>query len=794
MKPIIGSISINKDSNVKELLRNSSYGALTLIAVMIIVSLLGLDLELIPLIFFTLAYSMTALVLFLKADSINKTVLNWLVTASALLYISSIVYLTGGLSSPFIGLYLVWVAMEMLWISVDKGVFVAFISLLTFSILMFLQYFKIIDQGYFISSFNPYESHPYMIILLTGFIGTFGGVTYLVRLLALSLMQKRQELLEANIEINKKVNELEFFYNVSKDTTDIQTFDVLTNYFLKSISSAVKANRCAMYLHEATEFVLENSLGKKFKNRIDINPLDYQYFDVKETQAIETEKGPIQKALGTKGRLLYIPLISKDDLIGFIIVQGHESSRESISLVNALVPQISSSTHNSLLYNELERKEKEAEEAADYLRKNKEAVLNILEDISILNIKLEKAIAQTKSMYRIAVDISKSIELDILLDSILNNAMSLVSADAGIIMLTNKGKLVPYKENNFNMKSESKDFPWNDAFNKRDTVVVNDLNKYKDFSAKHKGYTNSISVPLIQNKRILGLICLFNKPKDFNEEDKKLIITLANQATITLLNAKILEREKETVKKLKELDRMKDDFVASVSHELKSPLTSIKGYLELLLEEEAGEVSRKQKEFLEIISQSSERLHRVIIDLLTFSKIESDKLNLKKEPNYLNEVLKKSITSIKPEMDRKQIRLKTNIEDNLPLVKIDSDRIDQVILNLLSNAIKFTEKQGTIQVEVKKEGNKIIASVADSGIGISNEDQSKLFTRFFRSAAAVTRRTPGTGLGLAICKGIIEQHKGKMWVESEVGVGSVFSFHLPICRIDSKEKGRRKSA
>lgn len=229
----------------------------------------------------------------------------------------------------------------------------------------------------------------------------------------------------------------------------------------------------------------------------------------------------------------------------------------------------------------------------------------------------------------------------------------------------------------------------------------------------------------------------------------------------------------------KEIDRLKNEFVSTVSHELRTPLTSIKGYIDLLLEEEAGKVNQTQREFLRIVKQNNDRLVSLINDLLDVSRIESGRVHLKIKPQNINDILIEVIDTFKTLANQKKQILKFKNLNNLPDVAADRDRLSQVVTNLISNAIKYTPTGGTIEIEAKRKNGMIEVYVTDTGIGISTEDQESLFTKFFRVDTSLTRDVGGTGLGLSICKTIIELHGGKIWVNSMLGKGSAFAFSIP---------------
>lgn len=232
---------------------------------------------------------------------------------------------------------------------------------------------------------------------------------------------------------------------------------------------------------------------------------------------------------------------------------------------------------------------------------------------------------------------------------------------------------------------------------------------------------------------------------------------------------------------LKEIDKMKSGFVSNVSHELRTPLTSIKGSVELLLGEAEGPIIEGQRIFLNIIKNNTERLIRLISDLLDLAKIESGKVEMHKRLTDINNLVKEVITSVRPLIEEKDINLENLVVSALPKVMVDEDRIKQVLVNLISNAIKFTPPDGFIGIMGQEKSKEIVVSVKDNGIGIDPANFKKIFTKFqsVDVPESVRGQVKGTNLGLSICKNIVEAHGGKIWVESELKQGSIFSFSIP---------------
>jgi PAS domain S-box-containing protein len=229
-----------------------------------------------------------------------------------------------------------------------------------------------------------------------------------------------------------------------------------------------------------------------------------------------------------------------------------------------------------------------------------------------------------------------------------------------------------------------------------------------------------------------------------------------------------------------EAERAKSEFVSTVSHELRTPMTSIKGYTDLLLMGAVGELTEQQRHFVSIIRNNADRLTALVNDLLDISRIESGRIELHMKPVAIQDVVDQVTSSLQPRASSRDLTLKVDVDPNLPAVWGDSDRIAQILVNLIGNAIQYTPPGGEIAISARVRGEKMEISVADTGIGISEENQRKIFDRFFRADDPLVQETPGTGLGLPITASLVEMHGGEIWVESELGEGSTFTFTLPL--------------
>jgi signal transduction histidine kinase len=258
---------------------------------------------------------------------------------------------------------------------------------------------------------------------------------------------------------------------------------------------------------------------------------------------------------------------------------------------------------------------------------------------------------------------------------------------------------------------------------------------------------------------------------DYRSSDE--IGTLAQ--TFNLMSETIQIKEQEA----KKVEISKDEFLAMITHELKTPLVPIQGYADILLGEHLGSLNKDQKERLEVIKSSSASLLQLISDLLDAQKLELGQLKIKKQTENVKHTVEKTITAMMPQANAEEIELTSNIRSDI-YANYDDERIIQVLTNLIKNAIKATApKNGIVQIFVEDKPDEVKISVKDNGTGLPKDSLDKIFRKFYQVDTSTTREKGGSGLGLSICKGIVENHGGKIWVESEFGKGATFSFILP---------------
>ena len=294
------------------------------------------------------------------------------------------------------------------------------------------------------------------------------------------------------------------------------------------------------------------------------------------------------------------------------------------------------------------------------------------------------------------------------------------------------------------------------------------------------GIKAAIGAPMLWEGKGIGAIWVARDyAGPFSEKDITLLKTFADQAVIAIQNARLIREIEEKSRELEAASRHKSEFLANMSHELRTPLNAIIGFSEVLSERMFGEVNDKQAEYLRDILESGQHLLSLINDILDLSKIEAGRMELEPTDFDLPSAIGNTLTLVRERAHRRSITLERTVDERLGMIHADERKVKQVLLNLLSNALKFTPEGGRIDVRAAMRDGTAEISVADTGVGIAPEDQEAVFEEF-RQVGTASKEVEGTGLGLAISRKFIELHGGRIWATSEVGIGSTFTFTLPL--------------
>ena len=304
-----------------------------------------------------------------------------------------------------------------------------------------------------------------------------------------------------------------------------------------------------------------------------------------------------------------------------------------------------------------------------------------------------------------------------------------------------------------------------------------------------------LGVPINLGKEVIGVMSVQSTTQTsrFGETDERLLSTIASQVSIALYNAHLFEEAEKARAVAEESSEAKSTFLSTVSHELRTPLTSVIGFAKIIKkrlterilpfvqsdEKKTHRAINQVTQNLDVVISEGERLTTLINTVLDLAKIEAGRLDWNVEPVEVQAIIQQATAATSSLFDQKSLPLNLEIEDTLPTINGDKDRLIQVLINLISNAVKFTD-EGEVSIKAYQKDASIIVAVKDSGIGISDEDLPKVFEKFKQVGDTLTDKPKGTGLGLPICKEIIDYHEGDIWVESEIGKGSTFMFSIPL--------------
>lgn len=312
-------------------------------------------------------------------------------------------------------------------------------------------------------------------------------------------------------------------------------------------------------------------------------------------------------------------------------------------------------------------------------------------------------------------------------------------------------------------------------------------------------HRTKIVVPLLHQNQETGILFLGeHKSLGYSSRDIEMLESIAGELAVSIRNSLSMEEINELNKslqrrideatkelrfsnrQLQRLDEAKNEFISMASHQLRTPLTSIKGYLDMMLEGDLGKISPTQRAVLREAFSSSERMVRLINDFLNVSRLQTGKFTIDKQSVDIAQILRDEVSLLKVVADQRSVEMVLKIDKKIPSLAVDSEKIRQVMLNMIDNAIYYSNPHKKVVITLKSSGKMIEFSVKDSGIGVPKSEQANLFGKFFRGTNAKKRRPDGTGVGLFLAKKVILSHDGEMIFESEEGKGSTFGFKLPV--------------
>jgi signal transduction histidine kinase/HAMP domain-containing protein len=472
-------------------------------------------------------------------------------------------------------------------------------------------------------------------------------------------------------------------------------------------------------------------------------------------------------------------LIAKGDLDTFV----DKSSSDEIGILAQHLDNMRGSIKK--LFQELSESKGKLEEYSRTLEQK----------VTMRTEELARSVEELTALGEISQVVSSTLDIEKVLTSIVRHAVQLSDTDAGTIYEFDEKEQIFIPRINYGMSAEFIDALRESKLRLGDETVIGqaarkrapgqvpDLAKVSDYplpSLLDEGYRALLALPLLRENRLIGGLIVRRKTAgEFPPSVVDMLQTFAAQSVVAIHNAQLFREIEDKGQELEIANKHKSEFLANMSHELRTPLNAILGYSELIIDNIYGEVPEKIREVLERVEKNGRHLLSLINDVLDLSKIEAGRLTLTLNEYSMQDIIQTVFTSVEALAVEKNLDLKTTVPNDLTNGKGDGQRIAQVVLNLIGNAIKFTD-QGEVNVEAAVSNESFLISVSDTGPGLSETDQLKIFEEFQQADGSSTRKKSGTGLGLSISKKIVEMHGGRIGVESTLGKGSKFWFRLPI--------------
>jgi signal transduction histidine kinase len=508
--------------------------------------------------------------------------------------------------------------------------------------------------------------------------------------------------------------------------------------------------------------------GQAIRDRAPVNILD-MHMDLRLTEA-----GREDARVGGYRSMVVVPLLRQDEAIGALAVTRREpggSTDDEIALLQTFADQAVIAIENARLLTELRARTQE----------------------------LTRSVEQLTALGEVGRAVSSTLDLETVLTTIVSRAVQLSGLDGGVVFeydegaeefvqraMTDTGEALAEARRATRIR-KGEGVLGRTAIT-LEPVQVADIAMPGAYEGRLRdillasGIRAILAVPMVREGQLIGCLGVTrNQTGEFPAETIDLLRTFATQSALAIQNARLFREIEQKSRELEAASRHKSEFLANMSHELRTPLNAIIGFSEVLVDRMFGELNEKQDEYLKDIYASGQHLLSLINDILDLSKIEAGRMELEATDFDLPSAIDNALTLVRERATRRGITLGHSVDERLGPIRGDERKVKQVLLNLLSNALKFTPEGGRIDVSARVHDEVAEVSVTDTGVGIAPEDQEAVFEEF-RQVGTADKKVEGTGLGLALSRKFIELHGGRIWVKSQVGHGSTFTFTLPVRR------------
>lgn len=636
---------------------------------------------------------------------------------------------------------------------------------------------------------------------------------------------------QTQLEQELKLKRVRFLITTpDEDFLDYQEYETKNGVFIKKVNQRKKQNnrqnnkqnfKQGTGINNKISPALVKFLSKQ-KSVVVYDELERMMYDMANEQEAKKLENILKEINALKAALI-APIFREKNITALLLLGKKQSgdvfSNEDVHFLEVIAPQIATSLEKAKLYQEAQqfnvKLQKEVERATSRLKKAnialKQTNLFLAERNASLNTlqRFSNTILSTLEIDRISQDIIDEIPKEIPFCS--TALLVLASEDgkylfgkaisshtdktAGIFSLVGKN-LSQYR---LLLEKGSKNLLVKAALKKKEQIsgklgdflipalplaVVKKINNIKP------KMMTGLAYPLVASGKTLGVLhfSLQKREQDLSKDDLRLLSMVADQMGLALERAEVYAKLKEVNKKLlevnehlKELDTAKSEFMSITSHQLRTPLSGVMGYLSMIIEGDYGQLNKKQIPIMKEVFEASRRLIRMVNLFLNIARIEAGRFGFSFAKEDMADVITRQLHELQPTADKKHLQLVfLKPKEALPKVAMDLDKMRDVILNLVDNAIKYTEK-GEIEVSLKKLDGRVLISVTDTGMGLNAKEALKLFNKFVRGDGMMKVDPDGAGLGLFIAKKIVEGHNGKIWAESKgLGKGSTFNVMIPI--------------